>query len=354
MFCSQCLGGGCSINFNKLDQYKAGTGKTCWGKGIGNMAVMTSIVQQLENRAGAVMKSREENFDRELKMFYDFIDSVPVLKGILLELKQELFDLDAYLTDTNNQRKRFIVYPDNYLDKIRMCVILTKKLASKALHCRMFINITASNKLDDICSATSQQYFYPVYEYFRERIQETNTTLYLLDKYRHRTEWFHKQRLYEMWQNDTTHGEDNLTKDLQEYLHGQGIDFPFSTPHSPSGRSDLVGLIDTSNPLVLEAKIFNLDSGYDKSYLRKGLMQAYRYSLDYGKPIGYLLIFNVDEKDISFEIDPSEPIKSISIGNTTIFIVTVNLFPRVSASKEKKPLPYIIEDSYLKNIEEAE
>jgi hypothetical protein len=34
--------------------------------------------------------------------------------------------------------------------------------------------------------------------------------------------------------------------------------------------------------MVLEVKLFNLERGYDKAYIRKGLVQAYRYILDYG------------------------------------------------------------------------
>lgn len=98
-------------------------------------------------------------------------------------------------------------------------------------------------------------------------------------------------------------------------------------------------------------KLFNLEKKYDKAYIRKGLTQAYRYALDFSKPTGYLLVYNLDEKDINFE--GNQEVKSIIIGNKVIYIIVVNIFvSNKTASQMRKPLPYIIEDSYLANFDE--
>ncbi|MEN2766841.1 hypothetical protein [Ornithinibacillus xuwenensis] len=219
----------------------------------------------------------------------------------------------------------------------------------------LFMHISSSRKIEDRCRIIAEQYFYPLYEYIYERIEDSSTILYLLLRYTFRTEWFHKNRLFTLYESDTKRGEDNLTLDLQEYLHNHGMDYPFSTPHSSSGRSDLVALLETNDPMVLDVKLFNLDKGYDKAYIRKGLVQAYRYALDYGKPTGYLLIYNLDKRNLSFEMNENSHVKTVKMGNKEIYIIVVNLFTDgKSASEIKKPLPYIIEDKYLLNFQEEE
>lgn len=318
------------------------------------MKLSEILKQKLNRKAEDVFNSREENFSSELRIFYDFIEKEGILRGALIELENHEFNVESYLARTEIHR-RFIRFPDNELDKVCLCSYLMKKFANKELSCLsiQFLNITSNGNIDVRCHEISRLYFKPVYDYFYERIVDNSTMLYILDKYRHRTEWFHKKRLSMIYTQDTAHGEDNLTLDLQEYLHDQGVDFPFSTPHSPIGRADLVSGIDTKDPLVLEVKIFNTENGYDKAYIRKGLTQAYKYAIDYGKTTGYLLIYNVDKKEITFEMDAETDIKKIQIGNKIIYIIVVDLFINsLSASELKKTIPYVIEDAYLKNLEE--
>lgn len=317
------------------------------------MKLYEELKQKLNQKAENIFNSYEENFSSELRIFYDFIEKEGVLRCALIKLENHNFDVESYLSKTEIHR-RFIRFPDNESDKVYLCNYLIKKFANKELSCSsmQFIHIASNRSMDARCREISSLYFKPIYDYFHEKIVDNSTMLYLLDKYKHRTEWFYKKRLSMLYNNDTVHGEDNLTLDLQEYLHNQGIDYPFSTPHSPKGRADIVSGVETEDPLVLEIKIFNTGKGYDKAYIRKGLTQAYNYAIDYGKPTGYLLIYNLDKKEIAFEIDEETNFKKIQIGNKIIYIIVVNLFDHgLSASELKKTVPYIIEDDYLKNLE---
>ena len=273
--------------------------------------------------------------------------------SILIELEANIsVDLPALLSSPSSSR--FIPYPGKYIEKISLCNAIMKAFASGELHWATFINISSSKNINDKCRAISDMYFKPLYEYFAENIVETNSILYLLNRYRHNVEWFRRSQLYTAYTGNTRVGEDTLTRDLQEYLHNQGIDYPFSQPVSPSGRADLVGQLESDDPLVLEVKLFNPDTSYDKGYIRKGLTQAYIYAHDYGKPIGYLVIFNVSTKDIEFQGSQNGFIKQVSIGNKVILIICITIAPRPSASAQRKPFPYIIEDSYLIPVEEEE
>ena len=318
------------------------------------MYINKYILSILEHRADSVLNSNEPNFRNEIKMFYDFIESNNILNSILKEIEAVKFDLDKYIDDNNRKFPyKSIAYPDNYMDKIALCDAIMKKFMNKNFNClqSQFINIISGNNINEKCNKIAERYFSPLYEYFCEQVEEYNNILYLLNKYRHRTEWFHKEKLFKAYENDTRRGENILTKDLLEYLYDQGIDFPFSTPLSPSGRADIVVLFEKDDSLVLEVKLFDLKKGYDKSYIRKGLNQVVKYTYDYGKPIGYLLIFNLSDREIAFEKMENDNFKKIEIGKATIFIICVNLYPSESASKIKNLSIYTITDSYLKDEE---
>jgi len=313
-----------------------------------------NILSKLEHRADSVLNSNEPNFSNEIKIFYDFIKYNNILNSILKEIEAVKFDSKQYL-DNNKSYDIYnsILFPDDYMDKIALCDAIMKKFMNKNFHCNQsqFINIISGNSINNMCTEIANRYFNPLYEYFCEQVEEYNNTLYLLNKYRYRTEWFRKEKLFKAYENDTRRGENILTKDLLEYLYDQGIDFLFSTPLSPSGRADIVGLFEKDDSLVLEVKLFDLKKRYDKSYIRKGLNQAIKYASDYGKSTGYLLIFNLSDREIVFEKMENNNFKEIEIGEKTIFIICVNLYPSESASKSKIPLKYPINDSYLKDEE---
>ena len=46
----------------------------------------------------------------------------------------------------------------------------------------------------------------------------------------------------------------------------QGIDYTFSTPKSASGRGDIIGAIETDNPLIVEIKIVDKNKKYGRFY----------------------------------------------------------------------------------------
>lgn len=207
------------------------------------MNINKRIKFQLDNKANAVLNSREVNLKSEIKIFLDFVQKTPLLNAIYIELEQVEFDFDTHLQ--NGRNRRLISFPNDYNKKISLCLSVIRNIMEGkwgVLNTR-FLDITSSRNVDNISREVARQYFYPLYMYFCEKIAEKSTMLYLLMRYRHRTEWFHKRRLFELYNSDTKHGEDNLTLDLQEYLHSEGIDYPFSTPHSPSGRTDVVSLL---------------------------------------------------------------------------------------------------------------
>lgn len=158
----------------------------------------------------------------------------------------------------------------------------------------------------------------------------------MLERYKRRIEWFHRDTLLKTYNEAESGYEKIFEDDLRLFLFDQGIDYPFSTPHSASGRADVVGLLDTKSPLIVEIKIWDSSKSYRKARLLEGFNQIVQYTSDYNKEVGYLVVFNCDNVEIEVESEDSKlnfP-NRVLFNNRTYYIVVVNMFNELTASKK--------------------
>ncbi|MGF6848296.1 hypothetical protein QFZ51_003531 [Chitinophaga sp. W3I9] len=143
---------------------------------------------------------------------------------------------------------------------------------------------------------------------------------------------------------------------MRLYLFDQGIDFPFSTPRSPAGRSDIVGLIDTSAPLIMEIKVYDKEKNYRKNRIISGFSQIVRYTADYNKHVGYLTVFNLDQIEIEIEQQQAGnrfPY-SIEFNGKIFYLIIINLNTDTSASKVGKlPVERILLEELYQGVEQV-
>ena len=162
--------------------------------------------------------------------------------------------------------------------------------------------------------------------------------LYFLRKYKHRCEWFQRDRLRGLASDQTGKAESSLAFDLYEYLHDQGIDFSIE-PKSASGRPDLITEQVGDNKVVADAKVFWPERSKDRSYLVKGFNQVYTYLRDYNEPFGYLVIYKMCEDDLKFMVLPTTSVfPSLSHNNKTIFFVVVDICEYDSTASKRGQL----------------
>ncbi len=301
------------------------------------MSYLDSFNILLTNRFESVLGARPENLCGEVKIFYDFVNSKDLTKNILIELESKNFDLSD-VESLIKKGKRFINFktPSDYKEKIYYCNYIMRKFAGKELDYLDFLGF--SSNMHEVCLLVCENYLEPVYKYIIEKIVSVDVFLYLLLKYKNKIEWFKREKLYSLYNNDTSKGEDSLTKNFQEYLLDQGVDYPFSTPKSPKGRADLVTYLGSADPLAIEVKLFNPEKGLNKEHIKQGIRQAYEYAKDYGSANGYLLIFNTINKELIFDgTEKESKYNKMEFMNKMIFIVVVNI-ARVeeTASKTKK------------------
>lgn len=178
------------------------------------------------------------------------------------------------------------------------------------------------------------EYIQPIIHFLLDSISQSSSVLYLLEKYKFRSENFLGKELLSKYRSLQKHYEQFLEDDLRLYLFDNGIDNPFSTPKSVSGRADIVGLLDTSDPLIIEIKIFDSEKQYRQKRITDGFEQVVRYCNDFNKTTGYLVVFVFDNVEFEISETPSDKTwpQRVEKGAKLIYLVFINLSDRASAS----------------------
>jgi hypothetical protein len=124
-----------------------------------------------------------------------------------------------------------------------------------------------------------------LYEYLDEQIDSRNAIVGVLLKYKHRCEWFRRQRLREVSAHGLEGrqaGERALAVDLAEYIYNQGVDFTIE-PASASGEADLILRDADGRHLIIDAKYIAPDASPSKvkKKIGEGFHQVARYCDDH-------------------------------------------------------------------------
>lgn len=192
-----------------------------------------------------------------------------------------------------------------------------------------------------------QNFVQPIIDYLHDSIDDVNFTLYLLERYKLRTEWFMVKNLLKKYQEAENEFEKVLDSDLRLYLFDQGIKYPLSTPLSQSGRADIIAMLEGEEPLMLEVKVIDKEKKYGKHRIVEGFSQIFKYTTDYNKNIGYLVTYNLDEIEIKFDLQENKFPLKVFVNGITIFLIVINLNQTISASKIGKLQTMTIKESEL-------
>jgi len=204
-----------------------------------------------------VLSSTSDTAASNLSIFFEFIkDNLP-LKSILEELTKDLPDFESIRNEMNSRRR--LAFPQSYLDKIKVCLSALLYIIEKNEEpWRLTFNVNPVSNTDVGTRFALQQFFEPFYEYIDEKVDGMDLLLFLLARFKLKTEWFDKSLLFDTYKADTKKGEESLDAALRSYLYDQGLSFPFSSPLSPSGRVDILSLVE-HQPIPLEVKVFDAE-----------------------------------------------------------------------------------------------
>lgn len=211
-----------------------------------------------------------------------------------------------------------------------------------------------TKSLPDSLRRFKDLFLVPFYEYIDEQINEQKITLSLLLKYKHRSEWFHREQLALIINKSNSRCmEKQLALNLYSYLYDQGLNFQIE-PSSITGEIDLIAAQGSNDPLLADAKIFDADER-SKTYIRKGFNQIYTYTQQYNEPCGYLVIFRITERDLNFSVSQTfHGIPAVTYNHKTIFLLTIDIHSHEKSVSQRKPLQAITitEDELITAIED--
>jgi hypothetical protein len=301
---------------------------------------LQALRHKLQKRVYRLNSSDHQIFHATLKQFWGFIRENSLLLGIMEQLEslataQVIEKVEKILSDDHLSYAEDITF-DCERDNATACYLVIKKCVESTkniIETEVANKYSQENQLDKLLEVFKDIFLEPFYEYLDESLDDRGAILALLKKYKHRCEWFHKEKLYHEWESNTKGGEKHLALDLYEYLFDQGIDLAIEPRSLPSGEPDLVSSQIGENRLVVDAKIFNKDKG--KQYIIHGFRQIYNYVMDYNQPVGYLIIFKTCEEDLKLSLQETASHIPFHVHNhKTIFFLTIDLFPyEASASK---------------------
>jgi hypothetical protein len=320
------------------------------------MYITHDLRVNLQEWKSRLYKASPEDFRQSLNFFLGKLEASPGISSILVELAVEecliLSEIQNWMNNLGNVVSRMQMAP---FDSERLAAIhyyyLLRDCKTQAAMNYLVRYVQTRNSPSERLNQFIETYVDPFVNYIHDQLDKGSSTLYLLEKYKRYCEWFRKDHLFNLYERSEGRQEAVLDKDLRLFLFEQGIDYPFSQPSSTSGSADIVGLLETEDPLVLEVKVFDLDRNYGRSRVIGGFHQIVSYSNDYNKPIGYLLIFNTDKSKylevVTTESGNKWPTR-ITFNGKIFFIIIIDIYPnKPSASVRGQIEKYTVHENEL-------
>jgi hypothetical protein len=297
---------------------------------------------KLQERKNACLRADYLSAEQYTAQFLSFINSDPVIRAVTAEVsvigKAKFLDINEQIDCAHHR----LDLPRDRVECAAFHLRLLDRLADPnpqmAIPDFEFIFGGGSNSRQDMFNDFFEQVLQPLCSYIDERIDDGDLLLYMLCRYQRECAWFENEKLVDLAEHaESRKLEETLDSHLRAWLYREGIDYPFSTPRSPSGRADIV-VWQGEEPLAIEVKVFD-GKDRDCGHVKQGLWQAHRYATDYSKPFGYLVVFNTSGDILSFEgnVAVNGP-PCVHVGDRNVFAVTVDASPRSAPASKEKPL----------------
>lgn len=300
-----------------------------------NTDYLQALRYKLQRRCRRLNSTRYQLFHFGLRQFWGFLCSEPLFQGILENLEREATPTQS-MADNVISARQAVLFDTEHEQVVASYLVLKSCVASdnQLMEVTIGRQYNGETRHDDALEGFRDAFLEPFYDYLDEALDETALRLSLLNRYKKRCEWFHRDQLFELWSGDTRRGEHRLALDLYEYLFEQGINFQIE-PRSASGEVDLISSQTGEEPLLADAKIFNPERGKGKAYVIGGFNQIYTYTLDYNETFAFLVIFKTCEEALHFALpDKTGPTPFFTHNGKTLFFIVIDVYPyEESASK---------------------
>lgn len=319
-----------------------------------NPQIIQNLRYKLQKRVRRLNSVRKDMFVHALRQFLTFFDSNPTYIGIAESLSAQFPNVSHEINRILNG-DQIVGRIEEESAAIGYGVLRNIVTQSDVFYFSRLARPYGLTSHDESLEFIRDIFLEPFYEYVDEQLDDQGATLSLLLRYKHRSEWFHREYLMKLTSDEPRKAEKLLALDLYSYLHDQGINFNIE-PSSLTGEVDLIGAQGSDDPLLADTKIFDGD-GRGKTYIRKAFNQIYTYTQQHNEPFGYLIIFKITDKDLRFSLSTlSRNIPVVTHNHKTIFLITVDIYSHPKPVSQREPLKVIeiIEEELIKSAENSD
>lgn len=323
------------------------------------MIYLRNLRVRLQERRNRLYKSGFRTYLAELRYLLQFLDDNPYTRSLLNALVESAsVDFEHWVSQQRSRRQ--MQFPISEEGRAKVCYGIIQECVNSEEGrgwLKWATAFSSEKQADAMLNDLTEAVVDPLINFLHDQIDDGGNVLYLIERFKIKAEWFRRENLYSLYQEQPSVGERNLEQELRSSLFDGGVDYPFSEPSSPSGKADIVALLGSDDPLVLEVKVFDPDRSKSKGNLRQGFHQVASYANDYNESLGYLVIFNCSDRKLVISLDEaseSEIPPRITYGGKTFFIVSIDIHPdTISASKEKPASRITVSQSELVGGQEA-
>jgi hypothetical protein len=287
---------------------------------------------KIRNRYSRIASCSADELLPLTKQFFQFIKQQTLLESVI----NELMARHPKIIEEANTPDVRMLYGDTDQEAAALGYTVWSKFASQNNSHFFTGQVGITRTMSDSLNRYRSQLLAPLFDYLDEVLEDGNIILATLTRYKHKVEWYRREELQQLFTANQSSGENVLAKNMYEYLFDQGIPFHVE-PKTASGRPDVVALEDTDHPFIGDAKIFDA-SNRGATYIKKGFYQVYQYCLDRNESIGYLIVFNVSDKQLRLEMPSSGDAPRFEYNHKTIFVIVINIHA-YEETASKRPIP---------------
>ena len=285
----------------------------------------------------------------DVRLIVEWIEHQPALRAILAEaeLVEPHLDFDGFHASFE-QMLGDLAWPSTTLEgRVTLVWNVMRRIATADTAGRgqsltdYYVFGVVGPGADNMWRTFTEQVIQPLFDFLDEHVGDQGSVLFVLERYVHRVEWFDRDEIHHRYENAIRNGhvgEDVYGRDLQRFLFLDGGYITQAKARSASGEADLIGGVDTDDPLICEGKLYDEDRR-GKPYLATGFHQLIKYAHDYNKTVAYLVVFNLTDHMLRFR--PDGPAESwapyIEDAGVRVHLVVVRALPPTKpASKAGK------------------
>jgi hypothetical protein len=273
----------------------------------------------INGRYNRLTDTDAETIDHQIVLTHDWIAAQPELQAILIEAERAEPDLDFETWHDEVRNSEEFAWPnDTEAGRAWLVWQLMSSIADSARAGAKYqivdYSLGQSNAPEGAVPAFVKRVFRPFFDYLSDQVSLGSAVVHLIWRYKKRVEWFDRDELHRRYEEAGDRragristagprvGEEVYNLDLQRFLFLDAGYITQAKARSASGEADLVGGLDTDDPLICEGKLYD-GKNAGKSHLRDGFHQVIRYAHDYNKAVAHLVVFNLTDRLLQFDSD---------------------------------------------------